>query len=252
MQLKISFKRQRAVFKGWQLVLTCLVGLFCTEFTFAAGQPYVMSTSVRAPLYLDDGSGYFNLLTTEIFRRLEIDYQLIQLPEQRALIIANNKTVDGTGPRTAAIAQTFPNLTRVPVYILDFDFMAYSKNPAVSISGWESLDPYSVDLINGWKIVERNTTSAKLVMKATNYDQLFQLFEKGRIDIAIMGREMGGWQLRQLGFDLHAIEPSIITKPNFLYVHMDHANLVPQIARVLTEMRQDGRLYDPRQYIVGL
>jgi polar amino acid transport system substrate-binding protein len=242
MHLKISVKRQCAALKGWLLVPICLVGLFCTEFTLAAGQPFVMSTSVRPPLYSNDGSGYLNLLTTEIFRRLEINYQLIHLPEQRALIFANNKTVDGTGPRTAAIEEKFPNLIRVPVNVLDFDFMAYSKNRAINISGWESLNPYSVGFINGWKIVEHNTTNAKLVTKATDYDQLFRLLEKGRIDIAILDREMGGWQLRQLGFDLHAIEPPIITKPNFLYLHKEHANLVPQITRVLVEMQQDGSM----------
>lgn len=242
MHLKISFKRQCAALKGWLLALTCLVGIFCTEFTLATEQPFVMSTSVRTPLFSDDGSGYFNLLTMEIFKRLEIGHQLIHLPEQRALIFANNKTVDGTGPRTASIEEKFPNLIRIPVNVFDFDFMAYSKNPAINISGWESLNPYSVGFINGWKIVEHNTTNAKLVTKATNYDQLFRLLEKGRVDIAVMDREMGGWQLRQLGFDLHAIEPPIVTKPNFLYLHKEHADLVPQITHVLEEMQQDGTM----------
>lgn len=238
----ISYKRQRSVVKIWLRVLICLVGLAGTEFTVAAGQPFVMSTSVRAPLYLEDGSGYFNQLTAEIFRRLDIESRLIHLPARRALFFANNKTVDGTGPRTAAIEKSFPNLVRVPGNVFQFEFMVYSKDPAISVNGWESLLAYSVGLINGWKIVEQNTANAKLVTRAENYDQLFQMLELGRIDVAVMDRVMAGWELKQLGLDLHAIEPPIISQSNYIYVHKEHASLVPEIARVVAEMRQDGSM----------
>ncbi len=61
-----------------------------------------------------------------------------------------------------------------------------------------------------------------------------------------MDRVMAGWQFRQLGFDLHAIEPPIISRPNFIYVHKRHADLVAEITRVLSEMQQDGSLEEIR------
>lgn len=242
MGFRIEFKRLRSALRSWLVVLTVAAGLFAAEFTSAAQPPFVMSTSVRAPLYFEDGTGYFNLLSAEIFRRLDMKYELAYLPASRALVFADNKTVDGTGPRTAAIEKKFPNLIRVPIDVFQFDFMVYSKDPEISISGWSSLKPYSVGLINGWKIVEQNTTEARLVTKATNFDQLLKLLDLGRVEVAIMDRVMAGWQLEQLGLDLHVIEPPIISRPNFIYVHKQHAALVPEITRVLSEMQQDGSL----------
>ena len=242
----IEFTRHWPALTSWLRALIVATGLLGAECASAAQPPFVMSTSVRAPLYLENGSGYFNLLSAEIFRRLDMEFELIFLPASRALAFANDKTVDGTGPRTAAIEKKFPNLVRIPINVFQFDFMVYSRDPELSITGWDSLKPYSVGLLNGWKIVEQNTTEARLVTKATNYDQLLKLLDLGRVEVAIMDRVMAGWQLRQLGFDLHAIEPPIASKPNFIYVHKQHAGLVAEITRVLSEMQQDGSLQEIR------
>lgn len=97
-------------------------------------------------------------------------------------------------------------------------------------------------LINGWKIAEQNTIGAKLVTKVNGYEQLLTLLDKGRVDIAILDRVMGGWKLDQLGFKLTAIEPPIIIKPNFIYVHKKHEHLVSPIASALADMKKDGSL----------
>ena len=111
-----------------------------------------MSISVGPPLYFEDGSGLFNMLTEEIFSRLDIEYEMIWLPPQRSLLWTNNGIYDGHVSRTSAVKKSLPNLIRVPVNVFDFDFMVYAKDPGLVISGWDSLSPNSVDMINGWKI----------------------------------------------------------------------------------------------------
>ncbi|MCP4391213.1 MAG: ABC transporter substrate-binding protein, partial [Gammaproteobacteria bacterium] len=97
-----------------------------------------MSTTAKAPHYFEDGSGFINLLVAVIFRRLEIDHQLIWLPAERSLVFTNNGTVDSIVPRAAAIEANYTNLIRVPVNVFDFDFMAFTRDPALMIDGWHS------------------------------------------------------------------------------------------------------------------
>ena len=131
-------------------------------------------------------------------------------------------------------------MVRVPEKVFDFEFLVYAKRADLEISGWQSLDPYVVGIVNGWKIVERNTTGARLVTRANDYEQLFDLLQRDRVDVAVLDRVMGGWKLQQLGFDIAAIEPPILRSPMFVYVHESRAELVPRIASVVAQMKTDG------------
>ena len=206
----------------------------------AAAEKFKMTVSVGAPLYFESGAGFFSKLSAEIFKRLDIEHEMIWLPPQRSLVYTNSGNYDGHIARTPAIEAKFPNLLRVPINIFDFEFMAYSKKPDLQVSGWQSLLPYSVGMINGWKIVEQNTVGAISVLKANDYEQLLSLLDKERVDVVVLDRVMGGWQMKQLGYDIKIIEPAIASRPNFIYLHKRHLELVPKITRVIEEMRLDG------------
>ena len=222
------------------LTLVVLGGCCLSMPSFAAEKALVMTTSVGAPLYFDDGSGLYNRLVDAIFERLALEHQLVWLPSQRSLAFTNDGTHDGNIAGIRAIEQRFENLVRVPEKVFDFEFMVYSKNPDLKITGWDSLEPYVVGIISGWKIVERNTRSARLVTAVNNYEQLLTLLEKKRVDLVVLDRVMGGWTLQQLGYDLSAIEPPIVNSPMFIYLHRKHERLLPLMARVISEMKRDG------------
>lgn len=206
----------------------------------ADDKPFTMTISVGPPLYYEDGSGFFNLLTAEVFRRLDLKFETVWLPPQRSLVYTNEGNYDGHIARTAAVEKNYSDLVRVPVNVLDFDFMVYSKNAQLSVSDWRDLLPHSVGMINGWKIVEQNIAGAKAVFKVNSYDQLLAMLDKGRIDAAILDRVMGEWALRHAGYELHMIEPPLVSKPNYIYVHRRHAELVPGLSRMINEMKRDG------------
>lgn len=238
----------RYAYLRWLLLILVVLGhYFYAGAASAANSRLIATTSVGAPLYFENGSGFFNLLTAELFKRLRIDYELQFLPAQRSLVFTNDGTTDVIIGRTAAIEKKLPNIVRVPVNILDFDFTAYSKDPAVQINGWESLAPYTVGIINGWRIVEQNVVGAKQVVKVNDFAQLLALLDKGRVDVAILDRVMGEWTFRQLGLDLRINDPPLISKPNFIYLHKKHEKLVPDFTDALLEMKRDGTyrlLYD--------
>ncbi len=206
----------------------------------AADTALVMTTSVGNPLYRQNGKGLYNLLLDEIFLRLELNHELVWLPAQRSLAYTNSGAYDGNLARTALIEKNNPNMLRIPEPVYEFDFMVYSRNRDLQVNGWDSLDPYVVGIISGWKIVERNVAGAKLVTSVNDYEQLFNLLDRGRVDVAILDRVMGGWKLKQLGLDIRALEPPLATQPMYIYLHKRHADLVPRMTRVIRQMKNDG------------
>lgn len=48
----------------------------------------------------------------------------------------------------------------------------------------------------------RSASSAGSVARVNDYRQLLTLLDKGRVEVAVLDRVMGGWEPRQLGFDL--------------------------------------------------
>lgn len=226
--------------KNWLLILVLSTSLPNAGFTHASENPFTMTTSVGAPLYFEDGSGLYNLLVEEIFKRLNIEFKLVWLPSRRSLVFTDDGVDDGNIARTKAIEKKFSNLIRVPEKVFDFEFMAYSRDPSIILPDWKSLQPYVVGIINGWQIVERNVADAKLVTRANDYEQLFNMLDKGRVEIAILDRAMGSWKLKQLGLDIFSVEPPIIKQPMFIYLNKKHESLVPEIVRVLKDMKRDG------------
>lgn len=217
-----------------------LVAILAAAPALATDKSFVMTTSVGSPLYRKNGKGLYNLLVAEIFQRLELTYELIWLPSQRSLAYTNNGNYDGNLARSTIIEKKNKNMLRVPEPVYEFEFMAYSRNRDFKVDGWSSLDPYVVGIINGWKIVERNVAGAKLVTGVNDYEQLFNLLDRGRVDVAILDRVMGGWKLQQLGLEITPIEPPIIKRPMFIYLHKRHARLVPRITRIIKQMKNDG------------
>lgn len=226
------------------LITLCLGGLAGINAGLADEKPFVLNVATGAPLYQEDGTGFYNLLAAEIFERLDLDMKMVKLPSERALVNANGGVDDGNIARVAGLEKKYSNLVRVPEKVFDFEFVVYSKNPDVEINDWNSLKPYVVGIINGWKIVEKNVTEVKKLTKVKNYAQLLTLLENGRVEIAILDRLMGGWQLQQLGFDITLIEPPITAKPMFIYVHRKHQALVPEMVKVLKDMKEDGTYDD--------
>lgn len=41
---------------------------------------------------------------------------------------------------------------------------------------------------------------------------------------------------------MHIIEPPLISEPNYIYVHRRHAGLLPELTRIISEIKRDGTL----------
>ncbi len=144
--------------------------------------------------------------------------------------------------RVAGLTTRYPNLVQVPERYVRISFVAFAKDATISLdNGWDSLKPYSVAYITGWKMFEANAAGARAVSKVDKAEQIFQMLDSGRVDLALYTRADGVVLVRELGLRAIApVSPALKDVDMFLYLHKKHQALVPRLAHALKDMKADG------------
>ncbi|MDD9304111.1 MAG: transporter substrate-binding domain-containing protein [Desulfobacter sp.] len=137
--------------------------------------------------------------------------------------------------------QLYPNLVKVPETICSFDFIAFTKNKKISLPRqWESLKPYSVAIITGWKILEENVI-ARHVVKVDTPQMLFNHLDKERVDLIVYNRHEGYGVIHEMNFEhVFPVEPPLASRQMFLYLNKKHQVFVHEVAAAIRQMKEDG------------
>ncbi len=200
-----------------------------------------VSSGIREPLSNLQQTGFNDLVAKEVFRRAGYDIDILRMPAARALHDLDNGINDADLVRIKKIDKIYSNIRIVPEKIIDFDFVAISKNLEFKPDGWDSLKPYEVGIVSGWRILEVNVKSNISVTRVEDTRQLIKILDNDRVDLVVSER----WQARQAikalavnSLTIH--EPPIKSNELFLVVHKRHENLIPKLASIIKSMKQDG------------
>lgn len=237
---------------GWTLLLA--VCLLASGLARAADMPVLRINDTNEPPFTTaDQRGFLDAVAGEAFRRAGVRLKLVKLPAERALRNVNAGIDDGDLTRIAGLEAEYPNLVRVPEKLMDWEFAAFSKNPALP-ARWDALRRVSVGHIRGWKIYERALVDAPYVVTAEDPAQLFRQLQLGRIEVALYAHWQGLDLMRREGItDVYLLAPTLARREMFIYLHKRHAALVPRIAAALRAIKAEGlyeRLY--REKVLSL
>lgn len=233
------------------IVFAFVIAIICSTQTAssAAAQILVLNDTEAPPLTNDDKTGFFDIIVGEAFKRCGLELQLVKLPAERGLKNANAGIEDGEISRISGMEEFYPNLVPVPEKIFDMNFVAFAHKPGattaeIKIDDWQSLKPYIVGFIKGWKIFERNVPAGTNIVYAHDTEQLFTLLEKRRIDIALYSRLVGLNIVHRRQMDgVTSLLPPLATRELFTYLHNSHEDVVPCIAEALAALKNEG-LYE--------
>ena len=218
-----------------------LLSLQYSNSVVAEVQTLVLNDVNHAPLTTEAGDGFLDIIAGEAFRRAGLHLQLIRLPPERGLRQANAGMIDGELTRTAGMEKNYPNLIRVPEKIMDWHFVAFTRNAALQDVNWANLDSLSVGHIRGWKIYEQRLKQHPQVTVAETAEQLFTILDKNRIDVALYSRALGLPLIEKMGIkNIHVIEPSLAEREMYIYLNRQHADKVPALATALREIKREG------------
>jgi len=238
-----------------QFFSICLALIFSTAGnSHASGQPakLVLNTSYSSPITSSDKSGFLDLLYRELFRRLNIPFEIQALPGERCLTNANEGIDDGDVCRIADLVKSYTNLVRTTEPVMQYQHVIFSRTAQFKVTGPESLQPYDVGIVTGWKILERNTSLHRSRIMLDNAEQLFQMLDQGRVEVAVIERMVGMEMVKKLRISgVHILSPPLLTGDWYLYLHKRHAALIPRIDRELRSMKRDGSYDRIRREVLG-
>ena len=178
----------------------------------------------------------------EAYASIGIEFEVLRYPGLRSLKTANEGLVDGELSRFKAFQHDYPNLIPVPVSVNHLAGTAFSKNGDIELRGWNSLRGYTIGFTRGMKFAERGTAGMPIVI-ANSHQQLFQMLDLGRIDVAINPLVNGLAIIDRLGLEgIHALEPSLVRIDLYHFLHKRHETLVPRIADAIRAMQASGRI----------
>lgn len=228
----------------------CLAGgLLLAALPAAAADKIVLSSGVLAPYTTPDRQGFLDQIVAAIFHELGLEAELLIYPTatERSMRNANEGADDGLAMRVAGLEQKFPNLIRVPEPVAFNDFVAISIKHKFATTGWDSLQPYAVSYILGWKVFEQNLPKGRELTLVRDAEQLFTLLARDRTDVVLYERWQGLAQTRAMGLQVQVMEPPLVRTPMYIYLHKKHAALVPRVAQALIKLKRNGtyaRIHD--------
>jgi len=234
--------------RAWLALLCCCWGLAAAAPARAVDK-LVLSSGVLAPYTTPDRKGFLDQLIAAIFRELGMEAELLIYPTatERGMLNANAGVDDGLAMRVAGLEKQYPNLIRVPEPIAVNDFVAITSRHRFATTSWDSLQPYVVSYIIGWKVFEQNVPRGKEQTLVRDAEQLFTLLARDRADVALYERWQGVAQTRAMGLQVQVMEPPLVRTPMYMYLHRKHAALVPRVAQALARLKQNGayaRIHD--------
>ena len=191
-------------------------------------------------------------LTRNIFSRLGIDTEFVRVAAERALLNVEQGIDDGNLVRIAGLDERYPNMLRVEEAMVQYDFVAITRHADTDIGGWIDLAEHDVAIITGWKVVEDNVRHYRSLIKVRDGEALFDLLQAGRVHTAIYERLQALNLMEDLG--CHAariVAPPLTSRSMYMYLNRRHADLVPEVERVLREFKADGSYQALHQMVFG-
>lgn len=223
-------------------LLLLLLGLMILA-PIQAAQTLVLNTAYLAPVTSPDKTGYLDLVYEELGKRTGLKFVIQPLSGERALLNANEGIDDGDVCRIAGMEKGYPNLVRVPELLMSAKLKVFSRDANFAVTGADSLKPYDVAILTGWKIVEKTVVGTRSVVNLETFEQMFEMLDKGRVDLAIAEEMMSKQVIKTLGLrSIRVLNPPLLEVDWYLYLNKKHASLVPQLTKAIREMRQDGTL----------
>ncbi|MFP4375929.1 MAG: substrate-binding periplasmic protein [Spirochaetales bacterium] len=209
-------------------------------------ESFVLTTGYSPPYSTAASSGILDRILEEAFARAGHEVSFAMLPAERALRDADSGVADGVVARIDGLDDSYRNLVRIPVSIIEsWDFVAFTRPHVSDIRQWSDLSNHNVVFVRGWKIIEQNIPAARSVVTVSSTELAFRMLARGRADVVVSARLDGVVMARQLGFeDLKVHEPPLASLSLYPYIHRRHEELVPALAQALGDMKADGTFYE--------
>ncbi len=193
-------------------------------------------------------------ILTEAYRKIGISIEIRELPGARGLFCSNTAQTDGEAFRIAGIEKDYPNLCRIEVPVTSNSlYVVVKKGREFPVNGWESIpENYRVGYQRGVRITEKSLRKNQIKTEAARHiSQLLNMLEFDRVDAIIEGEQHGQNTEELERRNMVQLKPAIHLHPLYHYLHVKHADLIPEITAALQEMKTSGELQKIQEDVIA-
>lgn len=228
-----------------QVKMFCLVVLLFTLITHELSADKIVITTVNSsetPLFKKMAL-FFDELEKEI--DLSLDIELVYMPGKRSSLMLESGEIDGESLRIREAYTNISNVVVVELPLAFIDYFVFTKKDII-IKDESSLAPYRLVFLRGYLIVENyiKDKQFKEIHRVSRVEQIFQMLDRDRADIAIHSYQGGQTILMSEEFKnsgIKVVRPPIITLPLYLFLNEKHAPLIPHLERAIKKVVESGR-----------
>ncbi|MGB1236558.1 MAG: hypothetical protein ACPG4U_00030 [Pseudomonadales bacterium] len=225
----------------WRLLcgITLLLSLLHSKATIAADLEFF---GIKGSDTLETS----NTVLKRAYAELGLSFTVRTMPAMRALEYSNMGRSDGELHRIAGLSKRYPNLIQVPTAINKFEAVVLSTDSDIEVNGWKSLQAYRIGIVRGIKFTEVGTRGMN-TYTVDNYDQLFGILKKGKVDLIILARTTATKFQKTLGAEVSIIEPPVASYNLYHYLHKKNHTLVQPLDMALKDMQLKGEIVEARK-----
>ena len=141
----------------------------------------------------------------EAYLKIGYDVRFDFFPGKRSLEMANEGESDGDVARIEGTEKKFPGLVPIPIPVIWFDGVVFTKNIVKKINDWKDLNGLRIGIIRGIRYSEIGTKGFSPLF-AEDMTHLFKLLDEGRIQVAIAVLKTGKIETTELKQSLFLME----------------------------------------------
>lgn len=177
------------------------------------------------------------------YRRLGYRVLFDDLPAKRALEWADSGITDGDLARIAGTEEKYPQLIPIPVPVISFQGVVFTKNVSTTIEQWSDLAGLTIGIIRGIRYAEIGTRGMEPLL-AKDMTHLFTLLDENRIDVAVAVRNAGLIEINRHfpASAIHVIGLPLYSGSLYHFVNRKNRDLVKPLAEILATMARTGEL----------
>mgnify|MGYP000310980858 CR=1 FL=1 len=241
--------------KGKLQLLALVTCLFMSTLASSAEPPQKQILTLTTP----EGEGVFTQYLRDVFNilgnRTHIKFVIHELPKKRALHAANSGQFDGMAARISGMAlRGFPNVQMIEASHFTVKHILFSSKPSLKtqIFDLQSLIVIGnnlhlrVGFLRGSKKAESMLSglSSQNTVPFDSPQDAFDRIELDHLDLFLGGPGIVSKALLKEKYNGSKIKEIVVLSETKLYpyLHMKHADLVPEITRELIKMAEEGTL----------
>lgn len=179
-------------------------------------------------------------LVRAVYARAGLAVEFVELPFARSIHAAEMGEVDGELARAPSIVNQSSALVPLASPLTAIRIVTVRRRSEAPVTAMDQLQGMMVGHLNGMRTLAARLQRDSLVTLPASNEQLLELLDRGRLDVAVMMERDASVLVRH--HPELEMGPELLVMPVYHYVQARHRDLIPLLSAAQDELAADGTL----------